>query len=434
MLCAGRPGLRLPHRPGLGRAPRVERQPGARRRALLTGWRLLAAASCCCPARSCSAAGESLHVALAVRLLGRRARRARRPASTATCGPGPQHPRAPRPVLLNTWEAVLLRPRPRHAAGARRAGRGQLGLERFVLDDGWFLGRRDDRAPRRLDVDARRVARRPRPAGRPRARARHGLRALVRAGDGQPRLRPRPRAPGLDLRDRPRPGPRRRGTSTCSTSATRRRTTTCSSGCPRSSTEYRIDYHQVGPQPGPARRRPHGPTGAPGVHGQTAGVYRLMAELRSRHPGLEIESCAAAAAASTSASCEHADRVWSRTATTRTSGTDPALDGAAAAARAAGHPHRAEPTTPPAGRTPRLPRGQGALGPPGRRVEPDRASDAELRRGWRPGSRSTRSTATLLHSRRRRARRPRQPGAAARGRRRPTAARRSTGSRRSTTR
>jgi alpha-galactosidase len=55
----------------------------------------------------------------------------------------PGHPRSPRPVVLNTWEAVYFR----HDLGelselAETAA--ELGVERFVLDDGWFLGRRRD--------------------------------------------------------------------------------------------------------------------------------------------------------------------------------------------------------------------------------------------------------------------------------------------------
>jgi len=55
----------------------------------------------------------------------------------------PSHPQRPRPVVLNTWEAVYfdhdlirLRELAAHAAA--------VGVERFVLDDGWFRGRRDD--------------------------------------------------------------------------------------------------------------------------------------------------------------------------------------------------------------------------------------------------------------------------------------------------
>ncbi|MDY0910545.1 alpha-galactosidase [Microbacterium sp. CFBP9034] len=55
----------------------------------------------------------------------------------------PQHPSTPRPLVLNTWEAVYFDHDPaRLAALADRAA--EVGIERFVLDDGWFQGRRDD--------------------------------------------------------------------------------------------------------------------------------------------------------------------------------------------------------------------------------------------------------------------------------------------------
>ena len=55
----------------------------------------------------------------------------------------PQHPRRPRPLVLNTWEAVYFD----HDLDtltrlAERAA--SIGVERFVLDDGWFGSRRDD--------------------------------------------------------------------------------------------------------------------------------------------------------------------------------------------------------------------------------------------------------------------------------------------------
>jgi alpha-galactosidase len=57
----------------------------------------------------------------------------------------PAHPATPRPVTLNVWEAVYFD----HQLAtlqdlAERAAR--IGVERFVLDDGWFGGRRHDRA------------------------------------------------------------------------------------------------------------------------------------------------------------------------------------------------------------------------------------------------------------------------------------------------
>ncbi len=57
----------------------------------------------------------------------------------------PHHPTTARPVHLNTWEAVYFN----HDLAtlsqlAERAA--QVGVERFVLDDGWFHGRRSDDA------------------------------------------------------------------------------------------------------------------------------------------------------------------------------------------------------------------------------------------------------------------------------------------------
>ena len=54
----------------------------------------------------------------------------------------PAHP-SHQPVVLNVWEAVYFdHDLPRLRAIADRAAR--IGVERFVLDDGWFTGRRDD--------------------------------------------------------------------------------------------------------------------------------------------------------------------------------------------------------------------------------------------------------------------------------------------------
>ncbi|WP_018142850.1 alpha-galactosidase [Alloscardovia criceti] len=55
----------------------------------------------------------------------------------------PQRARTPRPLTLNTWEAVYFD----HDEDTlkRLADRAAfVGVERFVLDDGWFLARRDD--------------------------------------------------------------------------------------------------------------------------------------------------------------------------------------------------------------------------------------------------------------------------------------------------
>ena len=60
----------------------------------------------------------------------------------------PEHARLrakPRPVHYNSWEAVYFDHDPA-VLGDLAARAAALGVERFVLDDGWFKGRRSDRA------------------------------------------------------------------------------------------------------------------------------------------------------------------------------------------------------------------------------------------------------------------------------------------------
>lgn len=55
----------------------------------------------------------------------------------------PAYPKKPRPVVLNIWEAVTF-----HQSFERIAAladiAAEIGVERFVIDDGWFGSRRDD--------------------------------------------------------------------------------------------------------------------------------------------------------------------------------------------------------------------------------------------------------------------------------------------------
>ena len=55
----------------------------------------------------------------------------------------PAHPSRPRPVLLNTWEAVYFDQDP-ETLTALADEAAAIGIERFVVDDGWFGSRRDD--------------------------------------------------------------------------------------------------------------------------------------------------------------------------------------------------------------------------------------------------------------------------------------------------
>ena len=53
-----------------------------------------------------------------------------------------------------------------------------------------------------------------------------------------------------------------------------------------------------------------GHDGRPGVHAQTLAVYRLLDELRRRHPGVEIESCASGGGRVDLGILARTDRVW----------------------------------------------------------------------------------------------------------------------------
>jgi alpha-galactosidase len=55
----------------------------------------------------------------------------------------------------------------------------------------------------------------------------------------------------------------------------------------------------------------HSPGGEAGVHVQTLRLYRLLDELRDRHPGVEIESCASGGSRVDLGVLEHTDRIWS---------------------------------------------------------------------------------------------------------------------------
>ena len=189
----------------------------------------------------------------------------------------PQHPRHPRPVVLNTWEAVyfdhdlakLLDLAERAASIGHRAVRAG---RRLVPRTSRRHGGAGRLAGRRARVAGRADA-----AGRPRPRARHGLRPVVRAGDGQPRLRPRAGAPRLALPDRARA---RAGQPL----PARPRPGAPGGLCPRPREHLRAGrgvrhrLPQVGPQPATGGRRPraHRSAGRP-----TADPRRLSNDGRS---------------------------------------------------------------------------------------------------------------------------------------------------------
>lgn len=222
----------------------------------------------------------------------------------------PDHPNTPRPLVLNTWEAVYFRHDPvfLHDLAGLAA---EVGVERFVLDDGWFLGRRDDTSglgdwyvdpsvwpdglapladhvhalgmefglwfePEMINLDSELAVRHPEwllhaPGHVPSPehlswRSQHVL--DIARDDAYAYI--------LDRLD-------------------------------SLVTEIGIDFIKWDHNRDLVEAVHDG---RPGVHAQTLALYRLMAEVKGRHPGLEIESCSSGGARSDLGVLGVADRVW----------------------------------------------------------------------------------------------------------------------------
>ncbi len=216
----------------------------------------------------------------------------------------PGHPSAPRPLVLNTWEAVYfdhdldrLTPLAECAAS--------IGVERFVLDDGWFGGRRHDRA----GLGDWYVS----PVVWP-----EGLRPLadrVRALGMDFGLWFEPEMVNLDsdlVRAHPDwvlgPGP----VDTVAPARSWRHQHLLNVAMPGAYAYLLERIDTLVKEIGVAfikwdhNRDLH----ESGVHAQTAALYRLLDELRERNPGLEIESCASGGGRVDLGILERTDRVW----------------------------------------------------------------------------------------------------------------------------
>jgi alpha-galactosidase len=216
-------------------------------------------------------------------------------------------PSRPRPVILNTWEAVYFdHDLPKLQALAQDAA--SIGVERFVLDDGWFRHRRDDTA----GLGDWYVDQQVWP---------HGLHPLVdhvRAlgMDFGLWVEPEMVNPDSDLfRAHPdwvlAPAPDRLPLGW-------RNQHLLDVANPAAYAyllgrldallgEYDIAYlkwdHNRDILQGSHR-------GHPGVHTQTLAVYALMDELRARHPGVEIESCASGGGRVDLEILQRTQRIW----------------------------------------------------------------------------------------------------------------------------
>lgn len=204
----------------------------------------------------------------------------------------------PRPLTLNTWEAVyfdhsLARLEPLIERAA------EVGVERFVLDDGWFLGRTDDRrALGDWTVDPQRWP--------------DGLGPLierVHAGGMEFGLWVEPEMVSLDS-DLARQHPEWLLTEPDSVTWRWQHALDLS----RPEVEQHLferldallhDYPIAYLKWDHNRDLLVGDTGA-----QTRGVYRLLDRLRTAHPGVEIESCASGGARIDLGILRRVDRVW----------------------------------------------------------------------------------------------------------------------------
>jgi alpha-galactosidase len=216
------------------------------------------------------------------------------------------HPETARPVTLNTWEAVYFD----HDLDTLKtlADRGaQIGAERFVLDDGWFLGRRHDRAGLGdWTVD---------PAVWPQGL--HPLVDHVRSLGMQFGLwfEPEMVNPDSDLY-RAHPDwvladPSYTpvlGRNQLVLNLGRDDVRAYLYGCiDQLVAEYGIDYIKWDMN----RELVHASSNRrAGVHAQTLGLYELLDDLRASHPGLEIETCASGGGRVDFGILERTVRVW----------------------------------------------------------------------------------------------------------------------------
>ena len=179
-----------------------------------------------------------------------------------------------------------------------------------VLDDGWFGNRRSDTAGLGdwyVAADVWPDGLNPLIDHRPQLG--HGVRALGRAGDGQPRLRPVPGPPRL--------GPVRVGPDGRLPEPWRNQQVLdlANPDCYafiRDRLDALLGEHDIAFLKWDHNRDlvEAGHAGRPRVHAQTLATYRLLDELRARHPGVEIESCASGGGRVDLGILHRTDRVW----------------------------------------------------------------------------------------------------------------------------
>ena len=214
-----------------------------------------------------------------------------------------------RPVTLNVWEAVYFRHDQDQLLDLADRG-AAVGVERFVLDDGWFGSRRDDRSGLGDWVVAADVW----PDGL------HPLVDRVRELGMQFGLWFEPEMINSDS-DAARAHPEWIMAARPELPVESRRQQVLNLGIPGAYDhvkgqilalldEYHIDYVKWDHNRDLIEAGDQTDGGRPGVHAQTLAFYRLLDEIRAAHPELEIESCSSGGARIDLEVLERTDRVW----------------------------------------------------------------------------------------------------------------------------
>jgi len=220
----------------------------------------------------------------------------------------PQHPRSARPVILNTWESVYFDLDLDVLIELAEAG-AAVGAERYVLDDGWFVGRRDDHAGLgdwQVDPDEW-------PSGL------HPLVDRVTELGMQFGLWVEPEMINPDS-NLARAHPEWILSTGERLPIESRHQQVLDLGHPGAFdhiltsldallSEYRISYLKWDHNRDLIDSG-HWPDGRAAVHDQTVAVYRLMDELRRRHPSVEIESCSSGGGRVDLEVLQRTDRIW----------------------------------------------------------------------------------------------------------------------------
>ncbi|WP_199421739.1 alpha-galactosidase [Actinotalea solisilvae] len=219
----------------------------------------------------------------------------------------PHHPRRPRPITLNTWEAVYFdHTLARLTALADAAA--EVGVERFVLDDGWFRGRRDDSA----GLGDWFVDEGVWPDGL------HPLVAHVTGLGLEFGLWVEPEMVNADSDVvRAHPDWVLRGRTALPPAARQQQVLDLTHPDAHAFVAGRL-HALLDEYPIAYLKWDHnrdlldagGTDGTSGVRAHTLALYRLLDELRAAHPGLEVESCASGGARVDLGILDRTDRVW----------------------------------------------------------------------------------------------------------------------------